>query len=364
MIVAIRVDASHEIGSGHLMRCRSLAKELRRCGADVTFICREHEGNLIELLKRDAYAVTVLPIPQYDSVNLSSPDDYNQWLGVPQTQDALETKNALTEKPVDWLIVDHYAIDATWERLLRPHVQYIFVIDDLSNRKHCCDLLLDQNLTLQGGKGYNNLVPANTRLLLGTRFALLHPEFANSRQRVTARDGHVKRVQICFGGGTADDYTVAALNALLAIDHNFTQIDVVVGQAHLQGSSLRRRCEEPINTTLHCQTDQMATLLADTDLAIGAGGTMNWERACLGVPTIAFGISDNQRPILEALSTSGCVLGVPQNMRPSEPIISAWVTAALSNPWLLNGISRRCLDLVDGLGIQRVTKQLLLEMAS
>ncbi|SVE00262.1 uncharacterized protein METZ01_LOCUS453116, partial [marine metagenome] len=148
MKVLFRTDASPIIGTGHLVRCLTLAEELRCHGGDVSFICRTHDGHYCDLVEKHRFCLYKLTSQPATSSALNN-NSYDSWLGVPWEIDAAETLNVVTKiaEPVDWLIVDHYAIDQRWERRLQSAVNSIFVIDDLANRQHQCDLLLDQNLT-------------------------------------------------------------------------------------------------------------------------------------------------------------------------------------------------------------------------
>jgi UDP-2,4-diacetamido-2,4,6-trideoxy-beta-L-altropyranose hydrolase len=167
MNIVIRADAAVHIGSGHVMRCLTLADELRRHGASVTFICRDWDGHLQTHIMGKGYECVLLP--RSETAFHAEDDEYAHWLGVPIATDAAETLAVCAglRKRVDWCITDHYAIDARWHSELRPHVGKIMVIDDIANRPHDCDLLLDQNLYDNADERYKQLVPAHCRLLLG-----------------------------------------------------------------------------------------------------------------------------------------------------------------------------------------------------
>lgn len=175
MRVVFRVDASNRMGTGHFMRCHALAEVLRQRGADVRFVCRAHPGHMIEALTREAFPVTVLPAPTESS---AEGEDCVAARGVTQAIDATESIVALHGEKPDWLIADHYGLDADWEQELRPHVGNLLVIDDLANRTHVCDVLLDQNCSTDAETRYQGLVPASCRRLLGSRYSLARPEHA------------------------------------------------------------------------------------------------------------------------------------------------------------------------------------------
>lgn len=203
MKIVIRTDASVNIGSGHVARCLTLADKLKENAADVTFICREHAGSLCDYIAKQDFPVLKLPAGTFDpSLDGTEPLHHAAWLGVTQEADADASINLLKRLgKADWLIVDHYALDARWETRLRPYTGKIMVIDDIADRLHDCELLLDQNLYQNMDSRYRRLVPENCVQLLGSRYALLKPAFGVVRKRLPARDGKVKRILVFMGGG-------------------------------------------------------------------------------------------------------------------------------------------------------------------
>lgn len=183
MNVYFRADAAALIGAGHVMRCLTLAAQLRRRGAAVTFICREFAGNLCDFIARQGFAVRRLAV----AAGAEPTAAQDTWLGADWRRDAREVREILASQaqPADWLVVDHYAIDWHWERTVRPMVRRLLVIDDLANRRHVCDVLLDQNLHRDAAGRYDGLLPVHCRRLLGPRYALLRPEFWQANRRIT-----------------------------------------------------------------------------------------------------------------------------------------------------------------------------------
>ena len=343
--IAFRVDASSIVGSGHAIRCAALAGQLRAHGADVCFICREQPGDWCDWLANQGYAVHRLPVQEG---------------GVSPGVDAAQTCAALSNsKPVEWLVTDHYGIDHRWELAAREVARRILVIDDLADRSHDCDFVLNQNFSNAPDNLYAALVPPGTKILLGPRYALLRPEFAMLRSTSRHRGGDVRRILICFGGADPQNHTGAALQALRGYIRDIDRVDVVVGPGNPHKQSIAALCADTPNAVLHCPASEIAELLSKADLAIGGGGTMNWERSCLGVPTVAFGIAANQRKVLEALIEAGYVLGVAEMQTPHVERIAAWIGSALGNAPLLRGLSRRVASLTDGLGAERVVDLML-----
>lgn len=283
MKILIRADASVEIGSGHLMRCLTLADQLRDEGAEVAFICRDLPGGMFDLLRARDYRFAKLPVAEIGQVT--------------QQSDAVETIKAagqLFSGAVDWLVVDHYRLDAVWERMLRVHTNRLMVIDDLANRPHDCDLLLDQNYYRDMEWRYLGLISEQCVALLGPKFVLLRPEFAAARRNLRARDGVVRHILIFFGGSDATNQTCKALDAIKLIDDPGISVDVVVGVANPHRKELESLCHVMPNTQYHCQVSNMAELIAAADIAVGAGGATTWERCALGLPSITVVFADNQ----------------------------------------------------------------------
>jgi UDP-2,4-diacetamido-2,4,6-trideoxy-beta-L-altropyranose hydrolase len=366
MNVVIRVDASRRIGLGHLARCRTLAAALRDAGARVRFICRQHPGHQIDALRAEGYRVSALPAPPQRH---AADGDYAAWLGVSQDQDAAETIAALTpESPpeamtergvdifsADWLIVDHYGLDSEWARLLRAHARKIMVVDDLADRPHDCDLLLDQNFSMGAAPRYGDLLPPSAQTLLGPRYALLRPEYGQTRSGLRGRDGHLRRVLVFFGGTDPENLTGSVLEALSDPTLAHLGVDIIVGANNPNAHELTAQAAKRPGTKLHLPRPHLADLMAAADLAIGAGGATTWERCCLGLPSVVVSIAENQRPACEALAAAGVIDYLGHHDQASVDMIRVALRRISQHSADLTNLSRAGLDLVDGRGVERVT---------
>ncbi len=307
MKIVFRVDASVQIGSGHVIRCLTLADSLRARQADVQFICRNHTGNLIDMLKTKGYDVTVLPAPSEVYKLISGDVAHASLLGVSWETDASETLAVMDGMSIDWLIVDHYALDRRWEAFQRPYVARIMVIDDLADRDHDCDILLDQNYYPSTAMRYAARVPAQCMLLLGPRYLLLAPEFEKHAAYLKKRSGTIQRVLVFFGSTDPTGETLKALDAIQAIGTENIHYDVIVGMNNPQRNEIHTRCERFSNLHYYCQTSEMAKLCSLSDLALGAGGSAIWERSSLALPSLVIITARNQRETTLALAESGCI---------------------------------------------------------
>ncbi len=234
---------------------------------------------------------------------------YERWLTVSKNRDAEETilqiKKLLGK--VDWLVIDSYALDIAWEQKLCPWVDKIFVIDDLANRHHDCDVLLDQNFYLDMGHRYDGLVPENCRLLLGPRYALLREEFYKVKKHLRERTGEIHRILVFYGGSDATNETMKALYALDAMNLRDVEVDVVVGGSNPHNGEVEAYCKTRPQFHYHCQVNNMAEMMNSADLALGAGGSTTWERCFLELPAIVTAVAENQVKICEDCARSGLI---------------------------------------------------------
>jgi len=312
--ILIRCDASLLIGSGHVMRCRTLARELHRRGAEVSFLCRRQPGDLINLLEPE-FAVLALSEQTLAACDgLDGRDLYSSLLGCTQEQDADQCLEVLAKAGINsasWIVADHYGLDARWEAQLLAGLAgsdaapKLLVIDDLADRPHQADLLLDQNFFGEATEQrYQDLVPPQCCNLLGPHFALLGPEYAQLHQLVPPRT-ELSRVLVFFGGVDLDNLSGRALEALMDPALADLAVDVVLGLHSPNRQAVEELVARRPHTTLHGQLPSLAGLIARADLAIGAGGATTWERVCLRLPSLVVAIAANQLPFSEALDQAG-----------------------------------------------------------
>lgn len=355
MRVVVRADASPEIGSGHIMRCLTLADALASGGARVTFLTRAGAGPLLDQIRARGHEVHLLADDPLKSAPSPSATAHDRWLPVTTVRDAEQAAVALgAMAPVDWLIVDHYALDAAWERAMRPLARQILAIDDLADRPHDCDLLLDQRFAADKDVRYDGLVPASARQLIGPTYALLRPEYAVSRRTQRTRDGSIRRVLVFFGGADASNETTKAIEALRLLNHDDLAIDVVLGVMCPHAAAVRAALAALPNASFHQGVASMATLMVAADLAIGAGGGATWERCSLGLPTIALTVADNQRAGLIGLAGELAVLHLGEAVDVDASRIAATVAFLIANPAVVRAMSKAAANMADGRGVDRV----------
>mgnify|MGYP000744796289 CR=1 FL=1 len=338
MNIIFRADASIRIGLGHIMRCLVLAKEFQSQQNTVTFICKNLTGNAISLIQKNLHSILVLPtVSDFFSDNF-----YIDCLGSTQEIDAEQTIHVIPPN-ADLLIVDQYALDAIWHHMLRPYAKKIMVLDDLANKNFECDILLNQNLG-SSQEQYENKIPNACQMLLGCKYALLRPEFADTRQEaLLKRDKtqHIRNILISVGGSDIDNVTYKILQSL----NDDFNIVVLLGK-HSPYNQMIEQYADKNNIKVIIDGSNMANLMLYADLAIGAAGSTSWERCCLGLPTLLWVTADNQIEVAKSLEKAGAskiIRNLPKDLQTLKNNFDLW-----------KYLSHNARTICDGLGAQRV----------
>lgn len=337
--VVFRVDASARIGGGHVSRCLTLAQTLGMRGWDCGFAINPGAERVIPALERPGITRMTLDCAAQDEAIALR----DRW-----------------PAGVDWLVVDHYGRDSVFESACRPWARRILVIDDLANRGHDCDALLDQTLG-RSAEAYAAHVPAHCRLFTGTRYALLRSRFTELRSQSLARrrsDAPVRRLLISMGATDAVDATGTLLISLRKAQLD-VELDIVLSAAAPHLESVRSAAAGLASPArLHTHVEDMAGLMLNADLAIGAAGTTAWERCCLGLPSVLVVTADNQRLIAAALQSAGAatVCGDHENLG-MDDLISAVRRLCLDHA-ARRRMSARAAQVCDGAGVERLVENL------
>lgn len=355
MRVAFRVDASTHIGTGHVVRCLTLAQALRERGAECFFVHRLHPGHLSELIGQEGYAVRELPAPA-KVADIEGEAEYAAWLGVEPAVDARETVEAIGRDSVDWLVVDHYALAADWERTVCFRARRMAALDDLANRHHYCDLLIDQNRIPDPQRRYDGLVPDQTHRLCGPRYALIRPEYSRAREVIGPRRGPLSRVLVFYGGADIHNESGRALRVLSRPEFRHLAVDVVVGANHPNRQSILNQAKERSGTEVHGPRERLVDLMIEADLALGAGGATTWERCALGLPSVVTAVAINQIPFSQALAMDGAVRFLGHWSDISDECLAGALTEYLDDPSRLAEMGQRAWAVTDGLGRWRVAE--------
>ncbi|MBN8444809.1 MAG: UDP-2,4-diacetamido-2,4,6-trideoxy-beta-L-altropyranose hydrolase [Gammaproteobacteria bacterium] len=366
--VAICADASRQIGSGHLMRCLSLARALRQIGAEVRFYYAAWPGHADTWLNAQGFHGELLDFAvdnfladedAKDSANVWSPLWQQQYghACVKAWQPWLQSLNtqatSSVHRTIDWCIYDNYGLAADFVKVIKPSCRQLMAIDDLANREHPVDLLLDQNAVFGMQTRYQTMLPADCTQLLGPQYALLRPEFYSSSMPITAQTSsarsyqQVNRILVSIGGSDTVGLT-ERLCKLLFAQQVFADIslDVVVGSAYEKITELTELIAARANSRLFVQTNEMASLMRQADLAIGAGGSSQWERALTHLPSLVVAVADNQQPGCEYLQHLGAIQYLGRVEQVSDELLLNAITEIIENKDLRQALAERAYALM------------------
>jgi UDP-2,4-diacetamido-2,4,6-trideoxy-beta-L-altropyranose hydrolase len=360
--VLFRTDADSNIGTGHLMRCLALADGLRSEGAECVFLCREAGlGALAEKITAGGHGLLTLPAAAGNEDGDDLPRlAHAGWLPGGWRNDAAACRLALANQPAaDWLVVDHYALDGRWERAMRAEAERVMVIDDLADRRHECEVLLDQNVLADSVGQYQGLVPEGCLLLLGPKYALLRPEFLAFGEAAPKAAGCSEdlRLLIMFGGSDPQDLTLRAVKALARIKWR-GPVDVVAGSLYGKLPELAAIVSGLPQAHLHAPAHKVADLMRAAGLALGSPGVASWERCACGLPSIVLSVADNQLRLGESLGRLGAhwYLGKADQVRDDD--LDAALAAWIANPLARHGMSSAAAAICDGKGVRRAVQRL------
>lgn len=336
MKVVFRADASKEIGGGHVMRSLVLAKELIKRGHECTFLATEKSFDLVPL---DVANVNKIEISESEFDNTDHIEKLNQ--------------------DIDIFLIDSYRLSTYYEQKARTVSKLVATIEDIPSKQHNVDVLIDPTFERQSSE-YNGLVPSICRLLLGVKYAPLREEFADLRKSLDDRKRDAKKKQrILVSLGLTDSHndTLKILQGLAPLT-DYIETTVVIGKNSDHKSSIEAFKNDNAGFTLLENVENMAQLMIEADIAIGAGGSTCWERCCLKLPSIIVVQEDNQKDIAERLANLGAVIGLGRSVELSPEKIESTVLKVIGNPDLRKSMSEKGSEICDGLGTKRIVDEL------
>lgn len=351
MKILFRTDSSIKIGSGHVSRCLSLASALKTEGHQCIFACRDLRGNSIKKIRQFGFEVMKIKNSKYEnkSINMTVSENYE-----------IDVKciiRRLKKNFFDWVIIDHYSLNINWEKKIRPYVKKIMVIDDFVNRKHSCDLLLNQSYGVTKEK-YKNLLPKRCKLLLGSKYALINHSFLKARSTLKLRGQPIKRALIYFGSGI---HTIKYIKIVIKIfSENFFSnffLDIVVDKNIKKSSVIIKTLKKKKNIKVHYNLPDLSDLMSKADFSIGTAGSTTWERCCLGLPTILIYSASNQKLNAKAMKKTNAAIVLRPNKYLEKKIKESCLLLCRNRKVYLK-ISKKAFSICDGNGIDRVVKNL------
>jgi UDP-2,4-diacetamido-2,4,6-trideoxy-beta-L-altropyranose hydrolase len=325
-----RCDASAAIGAGHVTRCLALAEALAECGWRVAFAVNPDTTAMMPAIAASGFSV-------------------HELVGAAEDEPAL--LRGYHPGGIALLVVDHYHRDIHFEEACRGWAGQILVMDDATGRQHDCDFLVDA--AASDDLAYKDAVPAHARLLLGPHYALMRRAFiARRAEALRRRDGRpVENILVSFGATDPWNATSVALDALESFAKDYAITVALASQApHLD--EVRRKLNG--RTELKLDAD-MAALMTEADLAIGAAGASAYERAVLGLPSIVVTLADNQRGICRCLIDAGAA-ACAGSKSDVVPELAKLTRALASNREKRLLMARNASSLVDGLGSRKIAE--------
>ena len=322
--VLLRADSNKLIGSGHVMRCAGLGLQLLLCGKSVHLVAAEISDSLVTWLKESGIGFSRLPM---ECINNSELDSHYTLLVAENLGD------------VNVVVVDHYGLDGEWETVLRTNKRRIMVIDDLANRRHNCDILLDTGLHSNQTDRYLGLVSKSTLLFLGPEYLLLRPEF-NDISLLRNRTGEISKVLVYFGDGLMTDEIRKVSSALACSQLSDLETTIVLGRTETSRELIDEifRLHPAIHTIF--SSNDFALLMQEADLAIGTCGISAWERCVLGLPAITVVAADNQFDDAIHLDRLGAIKNLGRMSEVSEKMWKNAIIELVSDPVKVASMSR------------------------
>jgi len=341
-------DAGPRVGGGHVMRSLTLAQALQAQGAACAFVAPPAARAVLAAF---------------------GPDMARREVGEVSTPDLVAAAAALVAD-FDAVVIDHYGLSAPDHQMIAgpsPSTQRArpcLVIDDLADRPLAADLVLDSG-PARKATDYDGLVPPDAELLLGPRQAPVRPAFAALREAALARRAAgqpVGRILVSLGLTDVGAITARVVDLMLPLTGEAT-LDVVLGAGAPSLPDLRALARSEPRVVLHVDSQAMAPLTLEADLAVGAGGSSSWERCVLALPTLLLVLADNQRQAAQALAKAGAVLALDVAAPDFAAAFTADLRRLIAEPALRHQLSTASAAVCDGRGAERVAARFLAVIA-
>lgn len=332
----IRADASVAIGTGHVMRCLALAQAWQYRGGVVAMLSAETTPSIEKRVRGEN--VEAAPIKSCSG----------------SIQDAAETIVFAQQRNAKWIVVDGYRFDIAYQRELRSAGLRVLVIsDDATESQHAADLLVNQNVF--ASEDLYRKRESHTRLLLGTRYAMLRREFGKWQAWHREIPKVASRILVTMGGSDPDNFTMRVLEALVMTKDPTLEVIVVAGGSNVNALSLNDvAAKAPLSVRVVTDVENMSELIAWAHLAISGAGSTCWEMCCLGLPMLLVDLAANQRPVAERLEKLGVAIHSGSSQECSIEQLIENVTRLTKDFDARNSMSEKGRQLVDACGAARV----------
>ncbi len=342
MRLLLRADASAQIGMGHVMRCLALAQACHSQCGEAIFAMSVAGGAVANQLERQGVSIL-------------------RFTGTPGSRaDAEWTSTLARRQQASWVVIDGYQFDGAYQRRLRTGQFSVLAMDDFGHAGHYySDLVVNQNIFAEEVT-YDNREP-HTRLLLGTRYALLRQEFLRHRREPRTRPTNAAtNVLVTLGGADPNNITSIVLRAFEVLARHELKIRVVIGLSNPHRLDLeRQRQDMQCDVELLAERADLPELMAWADIAITGAGATCWELAYMGLPMVTVTLAENQEGIAAGLAKAGAALSAGWGHEVSPADLAGIVHGLLDDPLARRRLAQRARKLVDGRGAQRVLDQMV-----
>jgi UDP-2,4-diacetamido-2,4,6-trideoxy-beta-L-altropyranose hydrolase len=320
------------------MRCLSLAEGLKKKDWQCFFVTKDYDARLTDKIKEKGFEVRLIP-------NESS-----------LKEDLELTRKYTSQLEAGIILTDSYGIDREYLKTLKEDQFFVLSIDDSAQTHFYSDILLNQNIHAIA-REYRERIEPYTKLLLGPKYALLREDFVSNRKAALISE-KVEKVLVTMGGGDPYNQSLKVLRALDSMEEAFS-ITVLLGSSFLFQEEIENFTSSASRKiTIVQNTNQVARLMEESDLAISAAGCTVWELCCLGVPTILLILADNQEPIAKSLQKKGIMNNLGWFNQVDESHIQQEVFNLLADQKLRQEMADKGHLLVDGLGVERIVKEI------
>lgn len=337
----IRADGNAEIGAGHLMRCLTIADELKSYGdsCEIFFVCADRQS--AELARSRGYKVFVL---ESDPRNME--EELSEWSLIPGIDDRTKT-----------ILVDSYYVTKRYLCKIREYGT-VTLLDDMGEECFPVDRIINYN-AFADKEQYESLYrDSGTELILGSAYVPVRPQFRKKLYRVRDK---AENILITTGGGDVNNIAGQILKRLCEKTAGALKYHLIIGRFNPHFAEMKALEKQSPHIHIYHNVEDMAALMSRCDLAVTAGGSTVYELAAVGVPFICFSYAENQEKITEYLHGEGIALSAGAYHRNPEAVLDQIAERTIT---LVQDHRRRkeCYlserKLTDGFGAERLAKLL------
>ena len=337
--IAIRVNASNSVGTGHFYRSLLLAKNLKSQEVKIFFICDNLNKLFVKKLKSEKFKYYILKKPDYIK-NYEKSDIY-------QTINVLKKIKQI----IDLLIVDSYLVGKKWEKELSKYAKNIMVIDDL-NRSHYCNIYLNQNFS--SNRFLKRLVPKSCKTLIGPKYHLLNPNYKN-KKNIVKSNYKIKNVIIFMGGSDTKKLTLKILKILSEKEFLDLNLFVVLGINNVNFFLITKLIKQRSNASVYYNLPSLSNLIKKSDIAISSGGSTISEFIFFGLPSLVINQANNQLNNSTYLDKMGAIKLFKKKEKTNKDLRKFFRKNLLNKNFT---IPKKIFNLLDDKGSSRIIKNI------